>query len=296
MTVVLQTDLADFPCRRGKVRDVYDLGDTLAVVATDRISAFDWVMGTGIPGKGHLLTAMAAFWFAKLGEPHHLLSTDLADLPKPFRDRPEVFAGRTMLVRKGTVIPVECVARGYLAGSGWKEYQSNRRVCGVSLPDGLQLASKLPEAIFTPATKAETGHDENIPFETMATTVGTTIAEELKRRTLAIYATAAAHAEARGLILADTKFEFGTLADGSIILIDEVLTPDSSRYWPRDGYRPGSSPPSFDKQFLRDWLETTSWDKNSPPPPLPDAVIAGTAAKYREAHDRLTAPSPADRV
>jgi phosphoribosylaminoimidazole-succinocarboxamide synthase len=285
---VLQTDVPGFPCRRGKVRDVYDLGDRLAVVATDRISAFDWVMSSGIPGKGELLTAMTAFWFAHLGEPNHLLSTDVNDLPTPFRDRADIFAKRTMLVRKATVIPIECVARGYLAGSGWKEYQASRTVCGIPLPEGLQEASPLPEPIFTPATKAETGHDENISFDEMVNVVGRETADELKRRTLAIYTNAARHAEARGIILADTKFEFGRLPDGSIILIDEVLTPDSSRYWPRATYRAGRSPESFDKQFLRDWLETTDWDKNSPPPPLPPHVIERTAAKYREAFERIT--------
>lgn len=288
LPVVLQTDVPGFPCRRGKVRDVYDLGDRLAVVATDRISAFDWVMTSGIPGKGELLTAMTAFWFAHLGEPNHLLSTDVSDLPAPFRERAAILAGRTMLVRKATVIPIECVARGYLAGSGWKEYKASRTVCGIPLPEGLQEASPLPEPIFTPATKAETGHDENIPFAEMVKVVGRETAEELKRRTLAIYTSAARHAEARGIILADTKFEFGRRPDGSIILIDEVLTPDSSRYWPRATYRAGRSPESFDKQFLRDWLETTDWDKNSPPPSLPPHVIEKTAAKYREAFERIT--------
>lgn len=284
---VVQTDLPDFPCRRGKVRDVYDLGDTLAVVATDRISAFDWVMPNGIPGKGELLTKMATFWFGWLGVPNHLISTNIADLPKPFRDKTEDFAGRTMLVRKATVVPIECVARGYLAGSGWKEYKQSRTVCGIPLPEGLCEASILPEPIFTPATKAESGHDENISFEQMAKEVGLERANELRKKTLEIYRRAREYADARGIILADTKFEWGTLADGSVILIDEVLTPDSSRYWPKDTYRTGISPPSFDKQFLRDWLETTGWDKASPPPQLPKEVIEKTAAKYHEAYERL---------
>jgi phosphoribosylaminoimidazole-succinocarboxamide synthase len=285
---VLQTELADFPCRRGKVRDVYDLGETLAVVATDRISAFDWVMPNGIPGKGRVLTAMTAFWLRWLDVPNHLISTDLAKLPEPFRRKREVFGGRTMLVKKTTVVPVECVARGYLAGSGWKEYCRSGTVCGILLPAGLREADRLPEPIFTPATKAESGHDENISFDTMASAVGHALAEDLKQRTLAVYGLAAAYAEKRGILLADTKLEWGTLPTGEVILIDEVLTPDSSRFWPADTYRPGTSPPSFDKQFVRDWLETTGWDKNSPPPRLPDDVVAKTAAKYQEALERLT--------
>lgn len=284
---VIRTEVPGIPCRRGKVRDVYDLGETLAIVATDRISAFDWVMPTGIPDKGELLTRMTRFWFDFLKVDHHLLSTDLADLPAAFRQQPQVFSGRTMLCRKTRVIPVECVARGYLAGSGWKEYLQSQTVCGIPLPAGLQEASPLPEPIFTPATKAEHGHDENIPFAAMETAVGPDVAATLRDRTLDVYRRAAAHAASRGIILADTKLEWGTQADGSIILIDEVLTPDSSRFWPRDSYRSGISPPSFDKQFLRDWLETTGWDKNSPPPELPREVVEKTAAKYREACERL---------
>ncbi len=288
MTVVLETHVPDFPRRQGKVRDVYDLGDRLAVVATDRISAFDWVMPTGIPGKGAVLTALTRFWLGTLGVPNHLLSTDLADLPEPFRRQPEVFAGRSMLVRKTEVVPVECVARGYLAGSGWKEYRQSRTVCGIPLPEGLQEAGRLPEPLFTPATKAEQGlHDENIPFAEMERAVGAATAAELRDRTLDVYRRAGAHAEARGIVLADTKLEWGRLPSGELILIDEVLTPDSSRFWPRDTYRPGGSPPSFDKQFVRDWLETTGWDKASPPPALPAGVVEKTAAKYREALARL---------
>jgi phosphoribosylaminoimidazole-succinocarboxamide synthase len=288
-TPVLQTELADFPRRRGKVRDVYDLGESLAVVATDRISAFDWVMPNGIPGKGRVLTAMTAFWLRWLDVPNHLISTDLAKLPEPFRRKREVFGGRTMLAKKAAVVPVECVARGYLAGSGWKEYRRSGTVCGITLPDGLKEAGRLPEPIFTPATKAESGHDENISFNAMASAVGRALAEDLKQRTLAVYGRAASYAEKRGILLADTKFEWGKLPTGEVILIDEVLTPDSSRFWPADTYKPGTSPPSFDKQFVRDWLETTGWDKNSPPPRLPDDVVAKTAAKYQEALERLTA-------
>ena len=288
--IVLSTNVAEFPCRRGKVRDVYDLGDALAIVATDRISAFDWIMPNGIPGKGRVLTEMTRFWLNFLKVPNHLISVEVADLPEPFRQQADVFAGRTMLVRKTDVIPVECVARGYLAGSGWKEYRSAGTVCGIPLPAGLQDASPLPEPIFTPATKAEQGlHDENIPFEKMIAAVGRETAEELRDRTLDVYRRGAAHAESRGIILADTKLEWGRLPSGELILIDEVLTPDSSRFWPRDTYRPGSSPPSFDKQFVRDWLETTGWDKASPPPELPEEVVTRTAAKYREALEKLTA-------
>jgi phosphoribosylaminoimidazole-succinocarboxamide synthase len=284
---LLQSQVPGFPCRRGKVRDVYDLGETLAIVATDRISAFDWVMPNGIPEKGRVLTALSVFWFGWLKVPHHLLSTELAALPPAFR-RPEL-EGRTMHVRKTSVVPVECVARGYLAGSGWKEYRANGTVCGIPLPAGLQEASRLPEPIFTPATKEEGGkHDENISFERMAELVGADTARELRDRTLDVYRRAAAYAESRGIILADTKLEWGRLPSGELILIDEVLTPDSSRFWPKETYRPGSSPPSFDKQFVRDWLETTNWDKASAPPELPPDVVAKTAAKYREALEKLT--------
>jgi phosphoribosylaminoimidazole-succinocarboxamide synthase len=285
---LLFTQVPGLPCRHGKVRDVYDLGDRLAVLATDRISAFDWVMPNGIPDKGCVLTAMTVFWLDWLKVPNHLISTDLADLPEPFR-RPWVYAGRTMLVRKTDVIPFECVARGYLAGSGWKEYRTSGTVCGIPLPPGLREADRLPDGpIFTPATKADEGHDENISFEQMAAAVGAGPAAELRDRTLDVYRRAAAYAEGRGIILADTKLEWGRLPSGEIILIDEVLTPDSSRFWPADTYRPGSSPPSFDKQFVRDWLETTGWDKASPPPALPEEVVEKTAAKYREALERLT--------
>lgn len=285
---MLQSNVVGFLKRQGKVRDVYDLGDTLAIVATDRISAFDWIMPTGIPGKGKLLTAMTKFWFDHLKVPNHVLAVDLSGLPAAFQDPKLDLAGRTMHVRKTTVIPIECVARGYLAGSGWKEYQQHGTVCGIPLPKGLRLADRLPEPIFTPATKAEEGHDENIDFDRMVGIVGRETAEELKRRTLEIYRRAAEYAEGRGIILADTKFEFGRLPSDEIILIDEVLTPDSSRYWPKESYRPDSSPPSFDKQFLRDWLESTGWDKASPPPVLPDEVVTRTANKYREALERLT--------
>ena len=288
-SIILSTDVPEFPCRRGKVRDVYDLGYTLAIVATDRISAFDWVMPNGIPGKGRVLTEMTRFWLEFLKVPNHLIGSELADLPEPFRKQPDVFTGRTMLVRKTDVVPVECVARGYLAGSGWKEYRASGTVCGIPLPAGLQDSSPQPEPIFTPATKAEQGlHDENIPFEKMIAVMGQETALELRERTLDVYRRGAAFAESRGIVLADTKLEWGRLPTGELILIDEVLTPDSSRFWPKETYRPGSSPPSFDKQFVRDWLETTGWDKASAPPRLPNDVVERTAAKYREALERLT--------
>jgi phosphoribosylaminoimidazole-succinocarboxamide synthase len=284
---LLQSQVSGFPCRRGKVRDVYDLGDRLVIVATDRISAFDWVMPNGIPGKGRILTELSTFWFHWLKVPNHLISTDLKELPAAFHS--DVLLGRTMQVRKTEVIPVECVARGYLAGSGWKEYRANATVCGIPLLAGLIEASPLPEPIFTPATKAEQGlHDENISFEIMTEEVGIETATELRQRTLDVYKRATAYAEKRGIILADTKLEWGRLPSGELILIDEVLTPDSSRFWPKDTYRPGSSPPSFDKQFVRDWLETTGWDKKSPPPELPAEVIEKTAEKYHEALAKLT--------
>jgi phosphoribosylaminoimidazole-succinocarboxamide synthase len=289
VATLMESDVPGLRCRRGKVRDVYDLGDRLVIVTTDRISAFDWVMPNPIPGKGRILTAMTLFWLEWLGVPNHLITAELAAMPEPFRSQSDVFTGRTMLVRKTEVVPIECVARGYLAGSGWKEYRAGGTVCGVTLPPALVEASPLPEPIFTPATKAEQGlHDENISFDSMVKGVGEKTAEELQRRTLDVYRRAADLLSSRGIILADTKLEWGRLPDGELILIDEVLTPDSSRFWPKDSYRTGISPPSFDKQYLRDWLEASGWDKSSPPPELPPEVIARTAAKYQEALDLLT--------
>ncbi|MEX2118416.1 MAG: phosphoribosylaminoimidazolesuccinocarboxamide synthase [Pirellulales bacterium] len=296
-TVLLESVLDRPPTRRGKVRDLYDLGDRLLLVATDRVSAFDWVLPSGIPDKGRVLTALSAFWFDLLGEPNHLLTTDVdaMDLPPAVDRRP--LAGRSMLVKKTQVVPVECVVRGYLSGSGWNEYRQRGTVCGLRLPAGLKESDRLDPPIFTPATKAESGHDENISFDQMAEQVGSAVADELRRRSLAIYARGAEHALGRGIIIADTKFEWGRLAaptgtgarsTGPLILIDEVLTPDSSRFWPAEGYQPGRGQASFDKQFVRDWLETTAWDKNSPPPPLPDEVVAGTRARYIEAYEALT--------
>jgi phosphoribosylaminoimidazole-succinocarboxamide synthase len=285
---LLATEIPGIPCRRGKVRDIYDLGDRLVIVASDRISAFDWVLPTPIPDKGRILTGLTVFWLNLLKVPNHLISTRLEDMGPEFVARRELLEGRAMLVRKAQVIPIECVARGYLAGSGWKEYKQQGTVCGISLPPGLVESQQLPEPIFTPATKEESGHDINISFEEMARRIGKETAEFLREKTLALYRQAAEHARKCGIIIADTKLEWGRLPDGQIILIDEVFTPDSSRFWPADQYRPGTSPPSFDKQFVRDWLETTGWDKNSPPPPLPAEIVEKTRAKYIEAYERLT--------
>jgi phosphoribosylaminoimidazole-succinocarboxamide synthase len=285
---LLQSNLPGFDCRRGKVRDVYDLGDRLVIIATDRISAFDWVLPTGIPDKGRILTSMTLFWLDFLRVPNHLISTKLSDMGPACVAQAEALQGRTMLVHKAAVVPIECVVRGYLVGSGWKEYRQRGTVCGIALPPGLREADRLPEPIFTPSTKAETGHDENIGFEIMAATTGRELAEDLRRRSIDIYRRASDYARNRGIILADTKFEWGRLPSGEVILIDEVLTPDSSRFWPADSYRPGANPPSFDKQFVRDWLEQCGWDKNSPPPPLPEEVVRKTRDKYLEAQQRLT--------
>src|SRR5262245_15122273 len=273
MFPLLQSQIPNIPCRRGKVRDVYDLGDKLVIVATDRISAFDWVLPTGIPDKGRVLTSMTLFWLDFLKVANHLLSVDLKDMGRAFAAQTEALEGRTMLARKANVVPIECVVRGYLAGSGWKEYRRDRTVCGLKLPAGLQESQQLPEPIFTPATKEESGHDINISFERMVEITGKETANELRERSIDIYRKAAQYAAGKGIIICDTKFEWGKLPGGELILIDEVLTPDSSRFWPKDGYRPGGSPPSFDKQFVRDWLETTGWDKNSDPPKLPDDVV-----------------------
>ncbi len=286
-STLLQTELADLPVKRGKVRDVYDLGDKFLMVSTDRISAFDYVLPSGIPDKGRVLTQISAFWFGKFSQPHHLLDTDISGIDLPSGTKPAELAGRSMLVKKCNVVPIECVVRGYLAGSGWKEYQNSGTVCGIKLPEGLQQASKLDEPIFTPATKAEEGHDENNSFERMIEIVGEDVANSLREKSLQIYRQGAEYAATKGIIIADTKFEWGHFGD-ELILIDEVLTPDSSRFWPADKYQVGMSPPSFDKQFVRDWLSSTDWDKNSPPPALPDEIIQQTRAKYVEAFEKLT--------
>ena len=283
----LQTEIPGLPVRRGKVRDVFDLGDQLLLVASDRISAFDWVMPNGIPDKGRILTQLSAFWFELLGVPHHLLSQDVDSLRLPAGVDRAPLRGRSMICRKAQIVPIECVVRGYLEGSGWKEYRQNQAVCGVALPAGLKQCDQLPEPIFTPATKEESGHDINISFPQMCDIVGQETAERLKQLTLDVYTRAAAHARERGVIIADTKLEWGW-CDGELILCDEVLTPDSSRFWPADRYQPGGPQPSYDKQFVREWLETSGWDKNSPPPQLPDDVVRQTRGKYLEALERLT--------
>jgi phosphoribosylaminoimidazole-succinocarboxamide synthase len=287
MNPLLQSQVGGYPVRHGKVRDIYDLGDKLVIVATDRISAFDWVLPTGIPDKGRVLTGLTVFWLKHLDVPNHLLSLDLDHMPPTFAREKEALGGRTMLVRKASVVPIECVVRGYLAGSGWKEYRKNGKVCGIPLAPGLRESQELAEPIFTPATKEETGHDINISWEKMAEITSHETAEKLRQGSLDLYQRARAYARERGIIIADTKFEWGRLPGGEFILIDEVLTPDSSRFWPVNQYRPGTSPPSFDKQFVRDWLETTSWDKNSPPPELPLDVVQQTRAKYLEAFEAL---------
>jgi phosphoribosylaminoimidazole-succinocarboxamide synthase len=288
MPPLLQSNIPGFPVRRGKVRDVYDLGDKLVIVATDRISAFDWVLPTAIPDKGRVLTALTLFWLDYMREPNHYLSSDPKEMGPAFAAQVEELVGRSMLVRKTEVVPIECVVRGYLAGSGWKEYQKDRKVCGIPLPAGLAQSQQLPEPIFTPATKEESGHDENISYERMVQLVGDKVSSELRRRSIDVYRRAANYARARGIIIADTKFEWGKLPSGELILIDEVLTPDSSRFWPAGQYRVGDSPPSFDKQYVRDWLETTSWDKNSPPPEVPAEVVERTSEKYVEAYEQIT--------
>lgn len=286
-TALLATSIASYPKRSGKVRDIYDLGDRLLIVATDRISAYDVVMPNGIPDKGRVLTQISAFWFHRLAgvTAHHLLSTGLADLPDDCRD--EEIAGRFMLCRKAEVVPIECVVRGYLAGSGWREYKDSGAVCGVRLPKKLKQGSQLPEPIFTPATKAASGHDENITFDAAATLVGQQTITELRDKSLALYTQARAYAAERGILVADTKFEWGRLPDGQLILIDECLTPDSSRFWPAENYTPGRDQPSFDKQYLRDWLDEIGFDRKPPAPLLPQEVVQATRDRYVEAYTRL---------
>ncbi len=290
MSVILETNLGAVPLRaRGKVRDVYDLGDKLLLVASDRISAFDCILPSGIPGKGRVLTQMSIFWFDFLKDivPTHFLSATVDDYPESLRRYRDQLEGRSMLVRRADMIDAECVARGYLSGSGWKEYLQTGAICGIALPAGLRESDRLPEPIFTPATKAQTGHDENIPFERFREIAGAGLAGRLRDLTLQIYAHAAAHAESRGIILADTKFEFGRIG-GELALADEVLTPDSSRFWPKDSYSPGGPQRSYDKQYVRDYLETLDWDKRPPAPPLPPEVVERTSAKYHEAYRALT--------
>jgi phosphoribosylaminoimidazole-succinocarboxamide synthase len=287
MTLRSTRDLGLVPDRAGKVRDLFDLGDRLLLVATDRLSAYDVVFEDLVPGKGVLLTRTSLEWFHLLHDvvPHHVLGSDVADFPAPFAAQPAL-AGRTVLVRKTRRIDAECIVRGYLSGSGWRDYRATGEVCGVRLRPGLTESERLPEPIFTPSTKAESGHDENIRFATLADRVGVELAHRLREVSIALYQRAASYARDRGILIADTKFEFGLL-DGGVVLIDEILTPDSSRFWPADGYRAGRPQPSFDKQFLRDWVDERGWDHRPPAPRLPAAIIQRTAARYREALARL---------
>jgi phosphoribosylaminoimidazole-succinocarboxamide synthase len=292
---LLETSFSDLTLHgRGKVRDIYQVGDDLLIVATDRISAFDYVLASGIPDKGKVLTQLSAFWFERMDDlvPHHLIATDVAKMPSVLQPHREVLKGRTMLCRRTRPIPIECVARGYLSGSGWKEYQQTGSVCGVKLPAGLRESDRLPEPIFTPATKAESGHDVNISEDEAAKIIGRDLATRLKQLTLEIYRRGCGHAESKGIIIADTKFEFGLIGAGDpsrdVVLIDEVLTPDSSRFWPKDQFKPGQGQPSFDKQYVRDYLEEIRWNKQPPVPALPDTVVQKTREKYIEAFRRLS--------
>jgi len=294
---ILHTALAQrSPDRQGKVRDIFDFGDQLLIVASDRISAFDYVLGSGIPDKGKVLTQISAFWFARTQHivANHLISTSVSDFPDAARAEAAVLTGRSMLVRRTEPLPIECVARGYLSGSGWKDYVATGSLCGMALPAGLRESDRLPEPIFTPATKAQSGHDINISETEAATLLDPAVLARARELTLRLYSAGAAHAESCGIIVADTKFEFGLLPDDGrpaadrLILIDEALTPDSSRFWPKDRYAPGGAPPSFDKQFVRDYLEAIKWNKQPPVPSLPDDVVMKTREKYLEAYRRLT--------
>ncbi len=292
-SVVMETNFEGVPApTRGKVRDIYDLGDKLLIVVTDRISAYDVIMNEGIPGKGAVLNQISKFWFDKTADiiQNHVISTDVSDYPEEFQKYRDILEGRSMLVRKTNPIPVECVVRGYVSGSGWMEYQESSSICGIELPEGLVESDKLDEPIFTPATKAELGdHDDNITFEQAAEIIGHDLAEKVRDISIALYTKARDIADGKGIIIADTKFEFGIDPDnGELILIDEALTPDSSRFWPKDEYKPGRSQTSYDKQFVRDFLTSTSWDKTPPPPELPEDVIKGTSEKYGEALIKLT--------
>ncbi len=293
MNALLRTELEGVRLfARGKVRDVYDLDDRLLIVATDRISAYDCVMPNGIPEKGEILTAMSLFWFGLTRDivPNHLITADVGRYPEALRRFGDQLKGRSMLVRKAKRIDIECVVRGYLSGSGWREYRKTGMVCGLRLPEGLRESDRLPEPIFTPATKADSGHDENISFEQTAKLVGEDLARRLREVSIAVYRKARDYADGRGILIADTKFEFG-LIDGEVALIDEVLSPDSSRFWPKDRYEPGRPQDSFDKQLVRDYLDTLDWDKTPPAPALPEEIVRRTTEKYREAYQRLVASS-----
>ena len=288
---ILQTTLGGrHPDRQGKVRDIYDFGDRLLIVASDRISAFDYVLSSGIPDKGKVLTQISSFWFSRTQSivPNHVIATDPASYPAEARAAADLLRGRSMLVTRTAPLPIECVARGYLSGSGWKDYAATGEVCGIRLPANLRESDRLPEPLFTPATKAQSGHDINITEEDAAALLGQPVLDRVRDLTLRLYAEGSAHAESCGIIVADTKFEFGLLPSGDVILIDEALTPDSSRFWPRDGYNPGGAQKSFDKQFVRDYLERIRWNKQPPVPSLPADVVAKTREKYVEAFRRLT--------
>ncbi len=291
MSLVLQTDFPDLTlAARGKVRDIYDLGEALLIVTSDRISAFDVIMNEGIPDKGYVLNQISAFWFRQMEQivPNHIISTDVADFPPSCQKYADILRGRSMLVKKAQPLPAECIVRGYLSGSGWKDYQATGAICGIALPAGLKESDQLPQPLFTPSTKAELGtHDENISFQQMAELCGQELAEQVRDVTLRIYSRARDIAAEKGIIIADTKFEYG-MYQGELIIIDECMTPDSSRFWPSDQYLPGGPQPSFDKQFLRDYLETLEWGKSAPAPPLPAEIIEKTADKYREALEKIT--------
>lgn len=290
--VITTTASAHFaPTKQGKVRDLYDLGDSLLIAATDRISAFDVILPDGIPHKGKVLTQISTFWFHRLSHivPNHILSTDVREFPEPFRSAPEIFGGRSMLVRKTRPLPVECIVRGYISGSGWNDYRTTGSICGIPLPGGMKESDKLPRPIFTPSTKAEQGlHDENISYDEVVNLLGPAMAAAVRDTTVGIYSEGAAYAAGRGIIIADTKFEFGTDESGKLVWIDEAMTPDSSRFWPMDLYKPGGPQPSYDKQFVRDYLLSIRWDKKPPAPRLPADVITTTSGKYVEALTRLT--------
>ncbi|ANA40015.1 phosphoribosylaminoimidazolesuccinocarboxamide synthase [Geobacter anodireducens] len=289
--LVLKTDFPDLKLAgRGKVRDIYDLGDALLIVTTDRISAFDVIMNEAIPDKGYVLTQISAFWFRQMEDiiPNHIISTDVKDFPAECQKYAAQLEGRSMLVKKAKPLPVECIVRGYISGSGWKDYKATGAICGITLPAGLVESDKLEEPIFTPSTKAELGeHDENISFDRCVELIGRELAEKIRDVTIAIYKRARDIADTKGIIIADTKFEYG-IYNGELIIIDECMTPDSSRFWPKDSYKPGGAQPSFDKQFLRDYLETLDWGKTAPAPPLPEEIIRKTGEKYMEALVRLT--------
>jgi len=289
MTIVTRTNLPLKGFKKGKVRDIYEVDDKLLIIATDRISAFDFVLHEPIPNKGICLTQISKFWFDFFKDkvPNHLISADIADFPEKLKAHKDVLAGRSMLVKKTQVFPVECIVRGYISGSAWKSYEEDGTVCGIKLPKGLVESDKFDEPLFTPSTKAEAGHDINISFEKMKELVGNKNAQKIKDFSLKIYNEGSEYAQKKGIIVADTKFEFGRIGD-EVILIDEVLTPDSSRFWPADLYKPGKSPPSFDKQSVRDYLTSTGWDKNSDPPHLPENVIIETQKKYQEAYEKIT--------